>query len=181
MRVSKNTKLHLIATVVAAAIGTAVLAGIGHAQTTGGRLDSTRLRACQNRENAINRLMGSMANRAHRQLDLFSTITTRVQTFYTEKGRTVADYDALVDAVNVKKSEAVNQVTQILHHATLNCADSNPKGPIQLFLTQLHTTNAALKEYRTAVKNLIVGVRAAQGQSASNTNASNANSANTNG
>jgi hypothetical protein len=143
-------------------------------------LEAAKLRVCQNRQAAIGQILSRMADRAQRQLDVFTTITERVQVFYARKGRTLSNYDALVADANAKKTAADVQVTALGSAVTFNCTVDNPKGIVQSFKDKLRTTNAALKDYRTAVKNLISGVKSVQGQAASNGN-TNVNASNTNG
>lgn len=138
------------------------------------RLEEARQRICERRETAINRIMDRMALRSQRILNVFTKITERVEAFYTRRGLTVGNYDALVAEVMAKKIAAETQVTALQNNEPFVCADDNPRGIGQAFKEDLKTTNDALKEYKTAVKNLIVGVKSAQGQISSNKN-SNAN------
>jgi len=142
-----------------------------------GRLEAAKLRACQNREAALNRIMSRMTIRAEKQLDVFSTIASRVEAFYAQKGRTIATYAALVADVSAKKIAAETQIATLDGSSTLSCSGDDPKGLASAFKVQLRATTAALQAYKTAIKNLIVGVKSAQGQSSSNrnTNAVNTN------
>lgn len=143
-------------------------------------LEAAKLRVCQNREAAINRIMVRMANRAERQSTVFSKIADRVVAFYVQRGRTLDTYSTLVNAVNAKKTAAEAQVTALKSSTTFSCTADNPSGLASAFKDKLRATTAALKDYKTTVKNLIVGVRQAQGQASSNGNA-NVNASNTNG
>ncbi|MBI3573092.1 MAG: hypothetical protein HY092_02735 [Candidatus Kerfeldbacteria bacterium] len=140
-----------------------------------GRLEAAKLRVCQNRQAALNQIMSRRANRAERQLNVFSTIASRVETFYVNKGRTISNYDALVAKVNETKTAAEIQVATLKQDATFDCTAENPKGMATTFKDQLRTTAVALQAYKTAIKNLIVGVKSAQGQTSSNNNAHAAN------
>lgn len=154
-------------------------AGNTNGTNTNRGLEAAKLRVCQNRQAAIGRILSRMADRAQRQLDVFTTIAERVQVFYARKGRTLANYDALVADANAKKTAVNVQVTALGSAATFNCNADDPKGLVRAFKDKLRTTNTALKDYRTAVKNLVSGVKSAQGQAASNGNA-NVNASNTN-
>jgi hypothetical protein len=128
------------------------------------RLTAVKLKVCQNRQKAITNIMSRIADRGQKQLDLFSTIATRVETFYTDKGKTLSNYDALVTAVNDKKAAAQTTVDTIKTDSTgFSCDSNDPKGSIATFKTALKSEIQALKDYKTAVKNLIVGVKSVQG------------------
>src|SRR3990167_11484105 len=74
------------------------------------RLEAAKLKACQNREKAINNIMARIANRGSKQLDVFNKIAERTKAFYTDKGKTLSNYDALVADVNAKKAAAQSAV-----------------------------------------------------------------------
>lgn len=144
-----------------------------------GRLEAAKLRVCQQREQAMNKIMSRMADRADRQVTLFTTIAVRVETFYSAKGRPLSTYDALVAEVSEKKSAATAQILNLKASSTFVCTADNPKGLAAAFKGSLRATITALQNYKTAVKNLIVGVKSAQGQASSandNVNTANSNS-----
>lgn len=135
------------------------------------RLAEAKLRACQNREKAINNIMSRIANRGQKQLDLFTTIATRVESFYADKGKTLNNYDALVADVNAKKAAAQTEVDAVkASSVTFECDGTDPKGAVASFKDNLKAEISALKDYRTAVKNLIVGVKSVQGTTSSSEN-----------
>lgn len=132
------------------------------------RLADAKLKACQNREKTINNILGRIANRGQKQLDLFTAIATRVKTFYTDKGKILSNYDALVADVDAKKAAAQTTVDTIkATSVTFKCDGTDPKGAVELFKDNLKAEIAALKDYKTAVKNLIVGVKSVQGTTSS--------------
>ncbi len=135
------------------------------------RLAETKLKVCQNREKAIDNIMKRIAERGQKHIDLFSTIATRTETFYTTKGKTLSNYDALVAAVDAKKVLAQAAVDKVKGDSvTFKCDGTDPKGAGELFKADLKLEISALKEYRTSVKNLIVGVKSVQGTTSSTEN-----------
>ncbi|SRR6266404_669352 len=135
------------------------------------RLDATKLRVCQNREKAIDNIMARIAERGQRQIDLFTKIADRVETFYTNKGKTLSNYDALVADVNAKKAAAQTAVDQIkADKANFKCDGTDPHGASATFKADLKLEISALKDFRTSVKNLIVGVKSVQGTTSSSDN-----------
>src|SRR6185369_3265620 len=104
-----------------------------------------------------------IATRGQKQLDLFSTIAERTETFYTNKGKTLSNYDALVADVNAKKAAAQTTVDATKTAVTVfKCDGTDPKGAAASFKDALKNEIDALKAYKTAVKNLIVGVKSVQ-------------------
>ena len=149
----------------AIAVGPAHAAANEAAQT---RLETAKLRFCQNREQTIDHIMKRIANRGQKHLDLFTSIATRVEAFYTKKGKTLGNYDQLVATVNSDKAAAQAAVDKLAASSTgFTCGGENPRGAVQTFKSNLKLEIQALQTYRTAVKNLTVGVKSAQGTTSS--------------
>lgn len=128
-----------------------------------GRLEAAKLKACQNRQKAIENILARLSNRGDKRLDVFTKIADRVQVFYGEQGNTLNSYDELVADVVAKKATAEEAVTNLHNTAGMfSCEGEDPKGAISIFREQLEARNVALREYKTAVKNLILGVKSAQ-------------------
>jgi len=135
------------------------------------RLEAAKLKACQNREKAINNIMARMAERGSKQLGVLNKIAERTMAFYVDKGKTLSNYEALVAAVNDKKAAAQAAVDDLKASSVgFKCDGSDPKGAAQSFKDKLKAEIAALKDYKTAVKNLIVGVKSVQGTTSSSDN-----------
>ena len=177
-------KLGLLGTAIAFVVvsGSTVLAlpvqANVHAQSAGAtatettlrtRLASGKLKACQNRQNAITNIMTRIADRGQKQITLFGTIATRTETFYADKGRTLSNYDALVADVTAKQTAAQTAVDAIKTNSTgFSCDGTDPKGFVNSFQTSLKSEISALQAYRTAVKDLIVGVKSVQSTTTTN-------------
>jgi putative heme degradation protein len=138
---------------------------------TSGRLADAKLKACQNRQTAINNIMSRIASRGQRQLDVFNKIAERVEAFYTSKGKTLSNYDALVADVTAKKAAAQTALDAVkTSSVAFKCDGTDPKGAAASFKDELKSEIAALKAYKTAIRNLIVGVKSVQGTTTSTTN-----------
>lgn len=132
------------------------------------RLADAKLKACQNREKAITNIMSRISDRGQKQIDLFGKIADRTEAFYIDKGKSLSNYNMLVADVAAKKADAQTAVTATKATASeFKCDSTNPKGIATSFKERLHTQNEALKAYKTAVKNLIVGVKSVQGTTTS--------------
>lgn len=153
-------------------------AASSHQPTTTGQangashLAAAQPKACQNREAAINNIMSRIDTRAQNQLTLFGTIATRVEGFYTSKGKTVSNYDQLVAAIATAKTQATTDLSTMQGNSTFSCSSSDPKGMVTAFQGYLKTEITDLQSYRTAVKNLVVAVASANGVTVSGANQS---------
>jgi hypothetical protein len=145
------------------------------------KLTEAKLRVCQRMETAIQKRSARTADRAANMEKVFDSIAARVEAYYTNKlvpqGKTVANYDSLVGNIETKKAAVVVAVsTAQTYAASFNCSGEDPKGQIRAFRGDIQTVIKALKEYRTAVKNLIVALRSVTGTENSNaTNSSKVN------
>jgi hypothetical protein len=137
------------------------------------KLQESKQKKCQEKQADINNRLKKIAERGQKQLELFSNIATKTETFYTTKNLSVSNYDTLVSAINDKKAAAQATVDKITSDSTTFTCDDTTTAKSQLagFKTDLKAEISALKEYRTSVKNLIVAVKSAAGQSQEQTNA----------
>ncbi len=122
-----------------------------------------QLTACKNREAAITNIMTRIDTRAQNQITLFGTIASRVEAFYTRQGKTLSNYDQLVAAVNTAETQANTDFGTLRATSNFSCTSNDPRGMVTEFQSYLKTEITDLQNYRTAVKNLIVGVASANG------------------
>lgn len=143
-------------------------AGTDRKETTLTRLAGSKLKTCHNHQKAITNIATRIADRGQKQVELFSTIADRTESFYTSKGKTLANYNALVADVVAKKAAAQSVVDAVTSGSvTFDCSSDNPKGAVSSFKNGLKAEIDALKAYKTSVKNLIVGVKSVQGTTSS--------------
>ncbi len=127
------------------------------------RVLNDKQKTCQNRETAIKAALARISTRATNHIAVFNKISERTQTFYAEKGKVLANYDSLVSEVATKKSAAEAAVVTLTSIADLfTCDVDNPQASVQAVRDALHAKSDAMKAYKTAVKNLIVGVKSVQ-------------------
>ena len=131
----------------------------GHA-----RLEAAKLRSCEARKKQINTVMKRGSTRAENHMKVFDTITTRVKNFYEKKGKVLSNYDELVAAVDAAKAKATGDIATLKTLEGIDCNSDDPKGSVDDYKTALAAVREDLKAYRTAVKNLIVGVKSVQGE-----------------
>lgn len=135
------------------------------------RLSAAKLKVCQRRQKVITNIMAGLTTRAEKQLGVFTKISERTQAFYAKQGKTLSNYSELVADANAKKAAAQAAADELRFSSTFfKCDGNDPKGAAQAFKDSLHHVNAALKDYKVAVKNLIVGVKSVQGTTTSSRN-----------
>jgi len=117
-----------------------------------------QLKACLNRQNAIQTIIVRIDTRLQNQLGLFTTIAGRVENFYSKSGKTVSNYSQLLSNVNSTYMTAKNTFSSLQVSTPFSCSASHPHRIVINFISDLKTTITNVKAYKTAVKNLIVGV-----------------------
>ena len=137
------------------------------------RKAEAKAKQCARRQTVVNKITAHIAERGQKQLDLFTTIASRVEAFYTKSGKTLSNYDQLVTAVGTAQTNAQQAVDTIKSTTiTLKCDGTDPNGAGASFKAALKSEIQALKDLRTAVKNLTVGVKSVQGTTSSGDNSS---------
>jgi hypothetical protein len=126
------------------------------------RLEDAKQRVCNTRKANITAIMNRGATRAENHIKVFDAIAQRTKTFYEKKGKVLANYDELVTAVDAARAKAVADIATLKTLDELDCSGEDPKGNVEDYKTALKTVKEDLKAYRTAVKNLIVGVKSVQ-------------------
>lgn len=136
------------------------------------RLSENRLRVCEGKEKVIQNRTASLNRMAQNMLEKFAAIAQRVQNYYTTtvvpSGKTVSNYDNLVADISAKKALVQTALDNATAHADdFACDSDDPKGQLTQFREDMQRVKAALKDYRTSIKNLIVAVRSVVGESES--------------
>lgn len=138
------------------------------------RLAGAKLKACQNRQSSIEKHTANATTMAGRVETKFASIAAKVDAFKVAKNITVDNYAALQTDVATKKAavdaalaDAQSQIKDF------SCTSEGPKAQLQLFVSQMDVVRQALKDYRTSIKNLIQGVRQANGQNRQATSSAN--------
>lgn len=124
------------------------------------KLSASQLEICKNREENINNRIARIADRSVKHIELFDMIAVRAQSFYDSNEYTLANYDELIADVAAKKVAAETAVATISNAtASFDCEGENPKVTIEEYKAGVRIAIDALKEYRSSVKNLIVGIK----------------------
>jgi hypothetical protein len=129
------------------------------------KLTNAKLQACQNRAAAISKHLTNSTKAATNLEGKFAAIATKAEQFKTDKNVTVPNYDQLVADVTAKKTSVDTAVAAAQTAAsTFSCTSDGPKAQLQAFVSGMDAVRQTLKDYRDAVRNLIQGIRQANGQ-----------------
>ncbi len=143
------------------------------------KLTDNKKKVCEKRLGTIQKIMARTNERGSRQLEVFTKIADRTQTFYVEKQYSVTNYDDLVAAVEEKKQAATIAVAMSSETiGQFTCDGEDPLAIKDLFKAQVQDQNQALKIYKTAVKDLIVAVKSSKSQSTPDTSTPTSNEEN---
>lgn len=132
------------------------------------RLTDARLKACENHQTQINNIIQKRSQQATNQLAVFTKISDQVQAFVKSKNLTVANYDTLVSAINDKQA-AAQAAIDANSAVKFDCSTASADKPGILPRTTIDAVRTALQDYRTAIKNLIVQVKASAEKASSTT------------
>lgn len=121
------------------------------------------VRSCQTREESVKNRLAQLTDLVTNMVAVFDRHATRVQNYYLNtlvpQGKTHPRYDALVAEIKTKKTAVDTALTKTKTDASgFSCSTGDPRELLTQFRTDMQATKKALKDYRTAIKNLIVVV-----------------------
>lgn len=119
-------------------------------------------KSCEARQAVVTKIVNRAVIRGNNIVDVFTTITTRTESFYVEKGNVLSNYEALVAGVAAKKAAAQTQILTVQNLPGLTCPITDSKTALASYKSEIAKEIQALKEYKTAVKNLVEGVASVQ-------------------
>lgn len=126
------------------------------------RLSTTKLKVCQLRESNVNTVMDRIVERSQKHVDRITEAATKAKAFYVAQGNVLANYDELVTTAETKRVAAQAAVDALSTGATFSCESDGPKAEIQTFRNQRLSKIEAVTAYRSAVKELITGIKSVQ-------------------
>ncbi len=128
------------------------------------KLEGERLNACKEIEKNLTTRSTHLSDLVTNMEHLFTGIAQRVENYYITKlvpaGKVLPNYDALVADITTKENAIAPLVDAANKDFTgFTCGSDNPKAQITQFITDMQAVTAALHDYRTSIKNLIVAIR----------------------
>lgn len=127
------------------------------------KLADKRLQACEKRQAKVNQIFAKATERNKKQLAVFQKIEERVREFYVSKNLSAEGYDAAVANADAKEAAAVAAI-EASTEVTFDCSATDAAKPGSVIKEAMQARHAALKDYRTAVKDLILVVKKHHGQ-----------------
>jgi hypothetical protein len=127
------------------------------------KLDGQKLAACEKRATNIVNHMGKTTTKAEDLAQKFSTIADKATSFKATKSIAVINYAQLSEDVSTSKMNLSDKISAA-KSLTFTCTSDGPKNQLQAFVLAMDDVRAALKSYKTAVHQLVLGVRQANGQ-----------------
>ncbi len=125
--------------------------------------NQARVKICETRQGQVKNRFEKILNISTNQIANFDQKVQRVKNYYSQKlvpaGKTVPNYGVLVADVEAKKAAVQVSVSKARAESDSFTCNNEPLKAVQDFRKYTQETNTALKNYRTAVKNLIVAVR----------------------
>ncbi len=127
------------------------------------RLEINKLRICQQREKNIVNRSNNMVRHANHMIEVFDSISTRIQNYYLTKlvpqGKVLPNYDALVLEIQTNKNTLAPLLETVKTDvANFKCDGDDPKGQLDQFKEDMQAVIVGLKTFKTSVRNLIVAV-----------------------
>lgn len=127
------------------------------------RLEGMKLKSCQAREEAINKRMDSLTRLTENMETKFSSISARVIEYYETKvlpDKSLSNYQELLNDITAKKTAVDSALGSAQSSVgSFSCESDDPKSLYTSFREDMQAVKAALKEYRTSIKNLIVAIK----------------------
>lgn len=127
------------------------------------KLADKRLAACEKRQTKVNNIFTKATDRNKKHLAVFQKIEERVREFYATKNLSAEGYEAAVANADAKEAVAVAAI-EASSEVTFDCASTDAAKPGAAIKEAMQVRHAALKDYRTAVKDLILVVKKHHGQ-----------------
>ena len=121
------------------------------------RTVAAKQKACQAREKNLNNKIANYSKLADRKLEFYDTTFAKLQAYQTNKNLTVPEYGALVSTATAKQMAASVAVAALKDVSVeIDCSTTDPASAVATVKAAVVNARTALKEYRTAIKNVLV-------------------------
>jgi hypothetical protein len=127
------------------------------------KLEAKRLEVCEKRQQKINTIVAHGTEQNKKQLAVFQKIEEKVKQFYITKELSSDGYASALADADAKEAAAVAAI-ETAAETTFDCATTDAANPGSAIKEAMTSRHAALKEYRTSIKNLILVVKKANSE-----------------
>jgi len=124
------------------------------------KLSGERKQRCESKEAKINQMLDKRTAAAQRHFDTFKSIQDRLTTFVADKNLDVENAAALELIMNDAQTAAQAAITAA-SSVEFACKDADASSPGHIIMDEIVTAKQALKEYRQAVRDYAIAVKAA--------------------
>lgn len=124
------------------------------------KLAGKRLELCEKRQETINKHITDSVGHGQKKIETFSQIEQRVKDFYVSKELSSTDYEGAVAVAANKKANAIAAIESV-EAFDFKCDEADGDKPSTVVRAAFTARRTALKEYQSAVKELIQVVRKA--------------------
>lgn len=125
------------------------------------RLSDQKLKICQERSAIILKRSTQLGEMVANMEKKFTSIIGGVKEYYVKKKLTLTNYDELVAAIDTKKS-AISPLLEVAKAdiSSFSCSGENPAEQLKKYRTDMQAVIVGLHDYRKAIKDLIVAIKA---------------------
>ncbi len=121
-----------------------------------------RMKACEARKTGLQRRMDNAVKHANKHKTVFDRIYEKVKAFKQNKQLDVADYDTLISRADLYSDDADAAIIALQDlDFSVDCSKSTVAANASAFKEGLKATRTSLKDYRSALVNLIKAVHQA--------------------
>ncbi len=126
------------------------------------KLSDTQKRVCEQNENRIQNVFTNTNRLGEGRLNLFDKIAERIRAYYTGNGLNAENYESLTNKVEQARVSAQEALRVSVQTASqFGCDNDDPKGTANQYKVQVKTQTEKLKEYRSAIQELLSAVKQA--------------------
>jgi hypothetical protein len=130
-----------------------------------------RQKLCQGREKALNRRMGLAVSVAKAHKSFFDKVYTNLKKYHDNKQLNVTNYDSLVAAADQAQANAQASIDALAAlDVNVDCASQTVASDVAAYQQAVANTRDSLKDYRSALVDLVKALKLAAGNSTDNTN-----------
>ncbi|HSX31043.1 MAG TPA: hypothetical protein VLE99_03950 [Candidatus Saccharimonadales bacterium] len=124
--------------------------------------EAQKQKACEQRQNSIDKRTTNFGAAAQRHLDVFNNIFTKIKAFHDSKGLNVSNYDALVAAATAKQTAAQSAVDALKAlNVQIDCTQSDPATTVATIKSAVSDARTALQAYRKSLVDLVTAIKGA--------------------
>ena len=127
------------------------------------KLEAKRLEVCQQRQQKINNIVARGTEQNKKQLAVFQKIEANVKQFYIDKKLSSDGYLTAVANADTAEANAVAAI-EVSIETTFDCTTTDSTNPGSIIKEAMTLRHSALAAYLTAIKDLIVVVKKANGE-----------------